>query len=87
MNEDDSDWAGSDGEAASDEEADGTYKPQHAFWAEKGTWKAKGTKGPARGRGAAVTPALNRHRARQQVTNATSECHNCAVHRDNVDRT
>lgn len=77
MNEDDSDWAASDGDAASDEEADGTFKPQYAYWAEKGTWKAKGTKGP-RGRGAAVTPALNRHKARQQVSNA-SECHNCAV--------
>lgn len=78
VNEDDSDWAASDGEAASDEEADGTYKPQYAFWAEKGTWKAKGTKGPTRGRGAAVTPALNRHKARHQVSNATG-CHNCAV--------
>ncbi|KAL0033288.1 hypothetical protein WJX77_001908 [Trebouxia sp. C0004] len=66
LNEDDSDWAASDGEAASDEEADGTFKPQYAFWAEKGTWKAKSAKGPHRGRGAAVTPALNRHRARQQ---------------------
>ncbi len=78
MNEDDSDWAASDGEAASDEEADGTFKPQYAFWAEKGTWKAKSTKGPHIGRGAAVTPALNRHKARQQVSNATV-CHDCAM--------
>lgn len=72
MNEDDSDWAASDGEAASDEEADGTFKPQYAFWAEKGA------KGPTKGKGTAVTPALNRHKAPQQVSNAT-ECHHCAV--------
>lgn len=66
-NEDDSDWAASDGEGASDEEADGTFNPQYAFWAEKGTWKAKNAKVP-RGRGAAVTPALNRHKAHQQVS-------------------
>ncbi|KAA6424992.1 MAG: origin recognition complex subunit 1-like [Trebouxia sp. A1-2] len=60
VNEDDSDWAASDGEAASDEEADGTFKPQYAFWAEKGA------KGPTKGKGTAVTPALNRHKAPQQ---------------------
>lgn len=66
-NEDDSDWAASDGDPASDEEADGTFKPQYAFWAEKGTWKAKSMKGP-RSRGATgATPALNRQKGRQQV--------------------
>lgn len=67
MNEDDSDWAASEGEAGSDEEADGTFKPEYAFWAEKGTWKGKNAKGP-QGRAAAATPALNRHKARQQVS-------------------
>ena len=67
-NEDDSDWAASEGNTASDEEADGTFKPQYAFWAEKGTWKAKGVKRP-QGRGAAgATSALNRQKGRQQVT-------------------
>lgn len=66
-NEDDSDWAASDGDPASDDEADGTFKPQYAFWAEKGTWKTKSVKG-GRGRGAVgATPALNRQRGRQQV--------------------
>ena len=68
MNEDDSDWAASEGDPASDEEADGTYKPQYAFWAEKGTWKANSVKGP-RGRGATgASLALNRQKGRQQVT-------------------
>lgn len=72
FNEDDSDWAASEGEAASEEEADGTFKPQYAFWAEKATWKAKNVKGP-RGRGASgATPALDRQKGRQQVTPAFS---------------
>ena len=68
MNEDDSDWAASEGDQASDEEADGTYKPQYAFWAEKGTWKAKSVKGPGSKGAAGATPALNRQKGRQQVT-------------------
>lgn len=67
-NEDDSDWAASEGDPASDEDADSTFKPQYAFWAEKGTWKAKGVKG-AQGKGASgPTPAMNRQKGRQQVT-------------------
>ena len=67
-NEDDSDWAASDGDPASDEEADGTFKPQYTFWAEKGSWKANSVKA-SRGKGsAAATPAFNRQRGRHQVS-------------------
>ena len=66
-NEDDSDWAASEGDPASDDEADGTFKPQHALWAAKGTGNAKGAKGP-QSRGAfGATLALNRQKGRRQV--------------------
>ncbi|KAL3142669.1 hypothetical protein ABBQ38_002975 [Trebouxia sp. C0009 RCD-2024] len=78
-NEDDSDWAASDGDPASDDEADGTFKPQYAFWAEKGTWKTKSVKG-GRGRGAVgATPALNRQRGRQQGGSEWVEAHRDAL--------
>ena len=65
-NEDDSDWADLEADSASDGEADQTFKPEYAYWAQKGTWKGTGAKTP-RGQGAAPTLALNRRKARQQV--------------------
>ena len=73
-NADDSDWAASEGASASDEEADGTFKPQYAFWAEKGTWKAKSTKGPQSIGATGANPALNRQKGRQQVTSPSAAC-------------
>ena len=63
--EDDSDWAALEDDASSDDEADGSFKPEYAFWANRGALKGKASKG-ARPKGPGPG-ALNRQRARQQV--------------------
>ena len=65
VNEDDSDWAALEDGGSSEDDVDDSFKPEYAFWADKGALKGKGTRGPRpRGTGPG---ALNRQRARQQV--------------------
>lgn len=81
MNEDHSDWAALEAGASSDDDADGTFKPEYAMWASKGSLKGKGQAG-FRPRGAPST-ALNRHRAKHQVCAAgtpQAQHHVCPLH-------